>query len=292
VVTGTSIFVSVQAGAAGENTFPIFDDGQFKVTGTSIDFGPYLDVTVTGTRASITFSANMGGDLTGAFPNPTVMKLNGIPTQSGTPSNNQVLIYNQVSGIWEFGDQTGGGGGGSNVLPIFDDSVFKVTGSAISFDSNLSVSVTGTFAYVNSSGGSAGEGHITILPYSYFTASGTWSISNSSNAMLQSYLSNDTVSDGQYVEYKAYMDAGTYSLLVYDHKAAASPIFDIDIDGVEVASIDSYAAVTTWNQRNLTTGINIASAGLKTIRVRIDGKNPSSSNYDMFLAYMALWRTA
>ena len=291
-VTGTTVFVKVQAGATGENRFPVFDDGQFKVTGTSIDFGPYLDVTVTGTRASITFSANMGGDLTGAFPNPTVMKLNGISVQSGTPSNNQVLIYNQVSGIWEFGDQTGGGGGGSNVLPIFDDSVFKVTGSAISFDSNLSVSVTGSFAYVNSSGGSAGEGHITVLATSYSDISANWGVNNNASSILQSYMANGGTASGSYMDYRLYLDAGTYTFLIYYHTTSNAGIFDVDIDGSEIASFDSYNGSTVYNNRGLQTGVNVASAGLKTIKVRVDGKNALSTGYTIFIPYLALWRTA
>lgn len=45
-----------------------------------------------------------------------------------------------------------GGGAGSGVLPIFDNSVFKVTGTAVSFDNNLDVVVTGSVVYVSSSG--------------------------------------------------------------------------------------------------------------------------------------------
>ena len=44
---------------------------------------------------------------------------------------------------------SGGGGSGDNTLLIYDDSVFKVTGTAISFDDNLEVAVTGSIAYVD-----------------------------------------------------------------------------------------------------------------------------------------------
>src|SRR3990167_1725709 len=220
------------------------------------------------------------------------MKLNGIPVQSGTPSNNQVLIYNQVSGIWEFGDQTGGGGGGSNVLPIFDDSVFKVTGSAISFDSNLSVSVTGSFAYVNSSGGSAGEGHITVLATSYSDISANWGVNNNASSILQSYMANGGTASGSYMDYRLYLYAGTYTFLIYYHTASNAGIFDVDIDGSEIASFDSYNGSTVCNNRGLPTGEKVECASRTTLKTRVDGKNALSTGYTIFIPYLALWRTA
>ena len=50
------------------------------------------------------------------------------------------------------------GASGDNTLLIYDDSIFKVTGSSISFDDNLDVSVTGSIAFVSSSGSSGGGG--------------------------------------------------------------------------------------------------------------------------------------
>lgn len=46
-------------------------------------------------------------------------------------------------------------GGSGNTLLIYDDSTFKVTGTAINFGSNLSVSVTGSVAFVDATGGSS-----------------------------------------------------------------------------------------------------------------------------------------
>ena len=50
-----------------------------------------------------------------------------------------------------------GSGGGGDLL-LYDDSIFKITGTAISFDDNLDVAVTGSIAYVTAEGvtGSAG----------------------------------------------------------------------------------------------------------------------------------------
>lgn len=57
---------------------------------------------------------------------------------------------------------------GSNTLLIYDDSVFKVTGTAISFDDGLIVSVTGSIAYVKNTGttgGSLPEFSANVVPF-------------------------------------------------------------------------------------------------------------------------------
>jgi hypothetical protein len=53
-----------------------------------------------------------------------------------------------------FRDHSGGtgGAGGLSALGIFDSGIFKVSGTAISFDNELDVAVTGTFAYINYGG--------------------------------------------------------------------------------------------------------------------------------------------
>jgi hypothetical protein len=93
-----------------------------------------------------------GGDLS---VNRTLkMDINGLSAINNRDSNDYLVVYDQdsathkkilasdfVSGL--------GGAGGSGGLPIFDDGVFKTTGTALSFDAGLDVVVTGTNAYVN-----------------------------------------------------------------------------------------------------------------------------------------------
>jgi len=60
----------------------------------------------------------------------------------------------------------------TNTLLIYDDSVFKGTGTAISFDDNLTVSVTGSILYVDGQAGSSGGGYPIISEDSVFKATG------------------------------------------------------------------------------------------------------------------------
>jgi hypothetical protein len=62
-------------------------------------------------------------------------------------------------------------------IPIFDDGVFKVTGSAISFDSNLTVSVTGSVAFISSiSTGTSGGGGISITGTALTSLYNIWDV--------------------------------------------------------------------------------------------------------------------
>jgi hypothetical protein len=69
-------------------------------------------------------------------------------------------------------------------------------------------------------------------------------------------------------------------------------VLDIDIGGTEVASFDTYAAVAMYNVEKSQTGINIATSGIKELRLRVDGRNVASSGYLMSLIALTIYRTA
>ena len=66
----------------------------------------------------------------------------------------------------------------------------------------------------------------------------------------------------------------------------------MDLDAAEVASFDGYAAGWVPNVRFVQTSIAVATSGLKTLRVRVDGKNGSGTGYYGPFHYIALWRSA
>jgi len=142
-------------------------------------------------------------------------------------------------------------------------------------------------------GGSAGAGHITILPYNYDSiGQGTWMTNLNAAHYTYGMFYNSPGNDGDNLLYKVYLAAGTYTILFYCHTESNRGITDVDIDAVEVASFDLYSATSVSNVRMVATGIVVASDGLKTLKFRVDGKNASSDGYYMSFHYIALWRTA
>jgi len=138
----------------------------------------------------------------------------------------------------------------------------------------------------------SGEGHITILPLSYEAiGQGTWEVAAPS-AELVGTLTNNPPNDLDNLSYEAYLAAGTYTILLVGQHGAGGGIVDIDIEGTEVATFDLYNAATVKNQLDEDAGNVIATAGIKTITLRLHGKHASSAAYRLQFNYLVLWRTA
>jgi hypothetical protein len=137
-----------------------------------------------------------------------------------------------------------------------------------------------------------GEGHIPIFPWAYVSiGQGTWAFQHNASMAYQSQWFNTSNADGDNISYAVSLAKGTYTLKILGYRATNRGICDVDIDEDEVAEIDTYGAADEnhiWSQ----TGITISSSGLKTLKLRIDGKNASSTDYYISISMMVLYRTA
>ena len=198
-----------------------------------------------------------------------------------------------------FLDELGGpGGDGVGTIEIQEDDVKVVDADTVNFEGGggkvtdegggkVTVNIT------PGAGGVAGEGHITILSPSYNSiGQGGWTLSASANFYLGWQLYNPPADNGDNISYQVYLDAGTYTLLFLCSTGTNMGIVDIDIDAAEVASFNCYSAGSVYNVRKIQTGIVVGAAGLKTLKVRIDGKHASSTDYYTAYSYIVLWRTA
>lgn len=136
-------------------------------------------------------------------------------------------------------------------------------------------------------------GHITISSLAYDSVGqGTWGFVHVSLCQWSGRVSNTSNGNGDNLSYKVDLPAGTYTLLVLVTTASSFGIVDVDIDGTEVASFDCYSAGDVNNVRKIETGIDVTTSGIKTLKLRVDGKNGSSSAYYIGVNYISLWRTA
>ena len=139
-----------------------------------------------------------------------------------------------------------------------------------------------------------GEGHITIFPNSYSGSGGSdWDYQRNQLSLYDWYFRNASPGGVQndYLEYKVYLAAGTYTLMLIHHENTMAGIANILIDDVSVGSIDMYGTLT-WNVRTEVTDIVVSSSGLKTLKFLMDTKNGSSSAYTCYMVQGALYRTA
>lgn len=103
---------------------------------------------------------------------------------------------------------------------------------------------------------------------------------------------NTAGNDLDEIDYRIWLGVGTYTLVRVGETDNNQGILDIDIDAVEVASFDLYSASSVKDAVQRQTGIVVATAGLKVITFRVDGKHASSSKYHVFLGHIEFRRTA
>ena len=136
------------------------------------------------------------------------------------------------------------------------------------------------------------NGTITIAPHSYDAViQGTWAFAQ--NAIHWGYNSfrNSTSADADELNYNAYFPKGTYTCHLICTHDSNKGIAKVYIGADLVATFDMYAgagAVALDEQ----TAISITTPGVYTIRLVIDGKNGSSSDYYADYQLLEFHRTA
>jgi len=100
-----------------------------------------------------------------------------------------------------------------------------------------------------------------------------------------------TNNDGDYFTVDVPLQKGTWTLSFIYMKAGSGGIIDVYVDSVEVHSLDTYNAATQHALYQTVTGITIATTGIHTIKMILDGKNGSSGGYYMDVGHIFMTRT-
>lgn len=131
--------------------------------------------------------------------------------------------------------------------------------------------------------------HLDVPPWAAWAASdGTPTRTVSSSSLSMGQARRSTVNN--YVEWDFYVDAGTYTLTWIYNQNTNLGIATASIDGVDLSpTIDGYGAsapntVAQW------AGL-VISAGDHTLRMRVDSKNASSSDWFQMNQWFTFTRT-
>jgi len=140
-----------------------------------------------------------------------------------------------------------------------------------------------------------GNQQTTILPINYSEIiQGTWTIILNNAYYLAGYIGNtSSPANGDEIHYKVYIAKGTHTIILGYREYTDAGILEVYLDDTLLDTIDMYNSDTS----NILTvhrieNVNVTSDGLKTLKLKINGKNADSSNYIVRLMYIALMRTA
>lgn len=134
-----------------------------------------------------------------------------------------------------------------------------------------------------------------ILIFTFFNLSvtqGTWAIFAHASYWSGWGTYNSSNAQNDMVNFKVFLNAGTYTFKLMHAKFNSGAIATILIDGVSVGTIDTYASATTYNNISAVTGITIASSGLKTLSIKLATRNGSSIGWYLNHGPITIFQTS
>jgi len=140
--------------------------------------------------------------------------------------------------------------------------------------------------------GDSGQGPVVIWPWAYKTVvQGTWELVSNSDYFSAKGWYNSSLNNGDEIHYNVYLAAGTYRIWLVYVRYTDRGILDIYVDDTEVASFDMYGS-SSQCEITSDSGNTISTSGLKTIKLKVDGQNASSSGYHARINALIFERTA
>lgn len=214
----------------------------------------------------------------------------------GTPANRKVTIANLFANvdIIKAATVTATNITGATNMQTTNISASLLTATTVSATNVYATTITGTtVSATNVVGGDPGEGRMFFLPWDYSAIiQGTWVFPYTTGHWFNIFAYNSSNVDGDEINFKAYLAAGTYSIQLAYAKDTAYAISNILIDDTLALTTDHYNAGALNNQLNSATGIIVATSGLKTIKLKVNGRNPSCTNWYVPFCSFSIWRTA
>jgi hypothetical protein len=120
--------------------------------------------------------------------------------------------------------------------------------------------------------------------------SGTWTATQNSGSLYGGSILSNGAADNDEATWTISPIPGTYRMDIIFGKDANQGIVDIDIDGTEVDTFDTYDASVLDDLTRSTTGISVTSTGTVPFTIRVDGKNASSSAHKAKIQFVSLTR--
>ena len=97
--------------------------------------------------------------------------------------------------------------------------------------------------------------------------------------------------DGDYWDVFVNLASGTYTFTLIHLKGTALGVCELLLDGTSLGTIDCYNASNTDDNVSAITGVAVAADGNYTLRIKVNGKHASSSDYLLGVQAVTMTRT-
>lgn len=118
-----------------------------------------------------------------------------------------------------------------------------------------------------------------------------WNTSSVNTSAIKNGWRYSSNAQNDEINYDVILAKGTWTIEALHHKGATHGIASVQLDGVQVGTMDAYAGVDTYNQRSSVTGVAVTRAGKYRLKFKMSTKNASSTAYSMYLQHIQLRRT-
>jgi hypothetical protein len=132
-----------------------------------------------------------------------------------------------------------------------------------------------------------------VVPYFTAASATNWnSLSASDVNSLFGFTFDSSGAQNDEINWDVVLSAGTWTIELLIKKGTDRGIYSIQLDGVEVGTVDGYSGATVRNQRGLVAGVTVATSGKKRLKLKMATKNASSTSYVGSIGLVSLVRTA
>lgn len=135
--------------------------------------------------------------------------------------------------------------------------------------------------------------HTTLEPYAYSAQVGDWKLYTTTSQINNMYIENYNAAQNDHIDYRHFLSEGTHTLRIVAWGDDYCGIITAYWNNISQGTFDNYRAATTYNiVGDITITVSAANAGWQTLKLSIDTKNASSSDYDVSISGISIWKNA
>ena len=127
---------------------------------------------------------------------------------------------------------------------------------------------------------------------SFDASTGTAFVRQQTSLRLSGGSTNDhTGANSSSISWYVNLAPGTYAFTISGPTHSEASIYEMSLDGVVFGTQDFYSGSTVQNFVAEVTGISVVSESNYLLKVQANGKNASSSGYDVYVSWFTFTRT-